>query len=69
MEIELIQESRKFWTGLKLAAMNRQPGLSWSDLERMNLFDFFGVIQHSEKSIKNADPESKLSRPARRAKD
>ena len=52
-----------------MAVLNRQPGLTWGDVGKMLVMDFFYVLKQSEKNT-NADREDKglLSRSALRAK-
>lgn len=47
--IELATEKKRFWAGLKMLVMQRQPGISWADTGRMMIDDFFHVLYLSEK--------------------
>lgn len=48
---------------MKLAVMNRQPGLSWRDVGAMRIDEFFHVLNISEKNLEQA--EEKLKKGAR----
>lgn len=44
---------------MKLAVMNRQPGMSWSDAGRMRIEEFFHVLNLSEKAIERVEEKIK----------
>jgi hypothetical protein len=41
---------QKFWTSAKLSIMNRQPGMSWADLGKMDISALLHVLSISEKN-------------------
>ena len=45
---------RDFWAGMRLAVMNRQPGLTWREVGQMTVFEFFTVLKISEKQQKES---------------
>lgn len=42
-----------------MAIMNRQPGVSWTDVGRMDIEEFFYVLQLSEKQVEKIDEKLK----------
>jgi hypothetical protein len=50
--VELINEKKQFWAGLRMLVLQRQPGISWSDSGKMMIDDFFHVLKLSEKAEK-----------------
>lgn len=66
----MLNEVQSFWAGLRMAVMNRQPGLSWQDTGQMLITDFFHVLKLSERQSSESDAsglsKAALSRAARR---
>jgi hypothetical protein len=55
---------QKFWASAKLSIMNRQPGMSWADLGRMDISALLHVLSISEKN----EAEKLKAQSAKRAK-
>lgn len=48
--VEVVSDMQKFWTSAKISAMNRQPGLEWESIGRMDIAAFLHVLTISEKN-------------------
>lgn len=68
--IDLLNEVQSFWSGMRMAVMNRQQGLTWDDAGRMQITYFFHVLKLSERkdSGDSGGNNDKLSRSGKRAK-
>ena len=68
MEIEMLTEVQNFWSSLRLTVMNRQQGLSWSDIGRMPIVSFFHTLKLTERRAMAEQPgKSKGSKAVRAA--
>lgn len=65
----MLNEVQEFWAGLRMAVMNRQPGLTWEDTGKMPITYFFHVLKLSEKNSGESDTERRLSRSEKRQKN
>jgi hypothetical protein len=64
----MLNEVQAFWSGMRMAVMNRQPGLTWEDVGRMPVTYFFHVLKLSEKSSGDTG-DQKVSRALRRKQE
>lgn len=64
MVIDMTTQTQEFWSGLRMAVMNRQPGMTWEDIGRMPITYFFHVLRLSEKRTEEQD--QRPGRPERK---
>ena len=50
-----VTKFQRFWASVRMAMLNRQPGLTWNEAGGMDIEDFFNVLKLSEKNTESID--------------